>query len=394
MAALSLATPYSPCPYKRVGAIQFGVLSAEQIQRMSVCEITSTELYEQGLPKTNGLNDLRLGTLDYRLRCQTCLMDVKHCPGHFGHLNLVKPVYHYGFIGAVLRVLRCVCCSCGRLLISRQDPRLHAAAAVKAPAKRLKRLVDLCAGRKRCDMEEDTAAAAAEGAAADAAGVGGGCGCVQPRYFKEGPNLMVAFPEQRGGDGDDETPEDLRRVLIPEEALAIIKRVPESDIRLLGFDPVRAHPAAFILSTLPVPPPAVRPSVQNGNTRSEDDLTLKLMDIVKTNASLKRQGDSVPSAVLQEMNLLLQYHVTTFFDNDIPGVPVATTRSKKPIKVEYFPSTRRQYPRDRAAAAADAGAAAADADAADAAAADAHGDGRGGMALLLMVVVLVDGLLL
>lgn len=295
---------------------------------MSVCEVTSTELYEQGLPKANGLNDPRLGTLDYRMKCQTCLMDVKNCPGHFGHLNLVKPVYHYGFIGAVLRVLRCVCCSCGRLLISRNDPRLQAAAAVRAPAKRLRRLVDLCAGRKRCDMEDE--------GAEDAAGVGGGCGCLQPRYFKEGPNLMVAFPEQKGvGDGEEDGPEDLRRVLVPEEALAIIKRVPEQDIRLLGFDPERAHPASFILSTLPVPPPAVRPSVQNGNTRSEDDLTLKLVDIVKTNASLKRQGDSVPSAVLQEMNLLLQYHVTTFFDNDIPGVPVATTRSKKPIKVGF-----------------------------------------------------------
>ncbi|KAL8274560.1 hypothetical protein Esti_001526 [Eimeria stiedai] len=325
MANLALATPYSPCPYKRVGAIQFGVLSAEQIQRMSVCEITSTELYEQGLPKANGLNDLRLGTLDYRLKCQTCLMDVKNCPGHFGHLNLVKPVYHYGFIGAVLRVLRCVCCSCGRLLVSRSDPRLQAAASVRAPAKRLRRLVDLCAGRKRCDMEED--------GGEEAGGVGGGCGCLQPRYFKEGPNLMVAFPEQKGvGEAEEDAPEDLRRVLVPEEALAILKRVPEQDVRLLGFDPDRAHPASFILSTLPIPPPAVRPSVQNGNTRSEDDLTLKLVDIVKTNASLKRQGDSVPSAVLQEMNLLLQYHVTTFFDNDIPGVPVATTRSKKPIK--------------------------------------------------------------
>ncbi|KEP67472.1 UNVERIFIED_CONTAM: DNA-directed RNA polymerase II RPB1 [Hammondia hammondi] len=325
----SSAALYSSAPLKRVDQLQFGVFSSEQLRKMSVCEVTTSELYEHGMPKANGLNDLRLGTLDYRQQCRTCNMDVKNCPGHFGHLNLVKPVYHYGFLGAVLRVLRCVCYACGKLLVDRRDPKMQHILKIRSPSRRLKHVLDACAGRKRC---EGYLPLPADGLPVPLAEEGeGGCGCVQPRYFKEGPNIMVLFPDNRE-EGDEDVTEDIRRIFAAEEAYAVLRRISEEDLKMMGFDPERAHPASFILSTLPIPPLAVRPSVQYGSARSEDDLTLKLVDIVKTNLSLKRQGDSVPSAVLQEMVMLLQYHVTTLFDNDIPGMPVATTRGKKPIK--------------------------------------------------------------
>ncbi|KYF43182.1 DNA-directed RNA polymerase II RPB1, partial [Toxoplasma gondii ARI] len=325
----SSAALYSSAPLKRVDQLQFGVFSSEQLRKMSVCEVTTSELYEHGMPKANGLNDLRLGTLDYRQQCRTCNMDVKNCPGHFGHLNLVKPVYHYGFLGAVLRVLRCVCYACGKLLVDRRDPKMQHILKIRSPSRRLKHVLDACAGRKRC---EGYLPLPADGMPVPLAEEGeGGCGCVQPRYFKEGPNIMVLFPDNRE-EGDEDVTEDIRRIFAAEEAYAVLRRISEEDLKMMGFDPERAHPASFILSTLPIPPLAVRPSVQYGSARSEDDLTLKLVDIVKTNLSLKRQGDSVPSAVLQEMVMLLQYHVTTLFDNDIPGMPVATTRGKKPIK--------------------------------------------------------------
>ena len=42
------------------------------------------------------------------------------CPGHFGHIDLAKPVYHPGLIDAVRKVLKVVCFNCSRLLID--DP--------------------------------------------------------------------------------------------------------------------------------------------------------------------------------------------------------------------------------------------------------------------------------
>lgn len=51
--------------------------------RMSVCEVKSLELYENGLPKEGGLNDPRMGTTDYRITCASCNMDCKQCPGTY-----------------------------------------------------------------------------------------------------------------------------------------------------------------------------------------------------------------------------------------------------------------------------------------------------------------------
>ena len=43
--------------------------------------------------------------------------NITECPGHFGHLELAKPVFHVGFITQIVRVLRCVCFYCSKLLI-------------------------------------------------------------------------------------------------------------------------------------------------------------------------------------------------------------------------------------------------------------------------------------
>lgn len=39
------------------------------------------------------------------------------CPGHFGHIELAKPVFHVGFITKIMKVLRCVCFFCSKLLV-------------------------------------------------------------------------------------------------------------------------------------------------------------------------------------------------------------------------------------------------------------------------------------
>lgn len=74
---------------------------------------------------------------------------------------------------------------------------------------------------------------------------------------------------------------------------------------------------------LPVPPLAVRPAVVTfGSARNQDDLTHKLCDIVKANQQLQRnEANGAAAHVLAEDVKLLQYHVATFTDNEIPGLP-------------------------------------------------------------------------
>lgn len=61
--------------------------------------------------------DPRQGVIDRTSRCQTCAGNMTSCPGHFGHIELARPVFHIGFLTKSVKILRCVCFYCSRLLI-------------------------------------------------------------------------------------------------------------------------------------------------------------------------------------------------------------------------------------------------------------------------------------
>lgn len=80
----------------------------------------------------------------------------------------------------------------------------------------------------------------------------------------------------------------------------------------MGLSEAYARPDWMVLTVLPVPPPPVRPSiaVDGGAMRSEDDLTYKLGDILKANASLRRcEAEGTPAHVATEFEQLLQVGV-------------------------------------------------------------------------------------
>ena len=85
---------------------------------------------------------------------------------------------------------------------------------------------------------------------------------------------------------------------------------------------------------LPVPPVTVRPSITlDTGERSEDDLTHKLVDILRINQRLVENMDAgAPQLIVEDLWELLQYHVTTYFDNEASGVPPARHRSGRPLK--------------------------------------------------------------
>ena len=122
----SIITNDSKAPVKQVKRVQFGILSPEEIRRMSVTEggIKYPEVYEGGRPKLGGLMDPRQGAVDRTSRCQTCAGNMTECPGHFGHIDLAKPVYHPGFLTKTQKILRCVCFYCSKLLVTPTNPKI------------------------------------------------------------------------------------------------------------------------------------------------------------------------------------------------------------------------------------------------------------------------------
>ncbi|KAF5323647.1 hypothetical protein D9758_017141 [Tetrapyrgos nigripes] len=113
------------------------------------------------------------------------------------------------------------------------------------------------------------------------------------------------------------------------------KKMSDSDLHLIGLSEDYARPEWMILTVMPVPPPPVRPSipVDGGAMRSEDDLTYKLGDIIKSSANVRRcEQEGAPAHVIAEFEQLLQFHVATYMDNDIAGIPQALQKSGHPVK--------------------------------------------------------------
>ena len=67
-----------------------GMLSPEEIENMSVCEITSRDTYINNKPVLGGLFDPRMGVQDPGLICPTDGHDYINTPGYFGHIELAN----------------------------------------------------------------------------------------------------------------------------------------------------------------------------------------------------------------------------------------------------------------------------------------------------------------
>ncbi len=113
-----------------------------------------------------------------------------------------------------------------------------------------------------------------------------------------------------------------------------LERISDEDAFVLGVNPEVARPEWLVLTVLPVPPVTVRPSITlDTGERSEDDLTHKLVDILRINQRLIENMEAgAPQLIVEDLWELLQYHVTTYFDNEASGVPPARHRSGRPLK--------------------------------------------------------------
>ena len=104
-----------------VTGLQFGIFSPEEIEKQSVAEITKQETYINNEPVIGGLFDPRMGVLDHGKKCKSCEQLNTFCPGHFGHIALAKPVFYIHFLSVIMKVLKCVCFNCSKLLINKDS---------------------------------------------------------------------------------------------------------------------------------------------------------------------------------------------------------------------------------------------------------------------------------
>ncbi|XP_004512182.1 DNA-directed RNA polymerase II subunit RPB1 [Cicer arietinum] len=333
---MDIRFPFSPAEVAKVRMVQFGILSPDEIRQMSVVQIEHGETTERGKPKIGGLSDPRLGTIDRKMKCETCTASMAECPGHFGYLELAKPMFHIGFLKTVLSIMRCVCFNCSKILADEQDHKFKQALRIKSPKNRLRKILDACKNKTKCEGGDDIDMPGHD-TEEPVKKSRGGCGAQQPKITIEGMKMIAEYKAQRKKSDDQEQlpePVERKQTLSAERVLGVLKRISDEDCQLLGLNPKYARPDWLILQVLPIPPPPVRPSVMmDTSSRSEDDLTHQLAMIIRHNENLKRQErNGSPAHIISEFAQLLQFHIATYFDNELPGLPRATQRSGRPIK--------------------------------------------------------------
>ncbi len=280
---------------KTIGAIKFQIMSPDMIRKMSAVEVKIPETYdEDGFPIEGGLMDPRMGVVDPGLRCKTCGQKMNRCPGHFGHIELVRPVIHSEYARYVELFLNATCKKCGRIVLP--DEEIKKIVKTYPPKMRLKVIAKRAAKVTKCPH----------------------CGYEHKKVRLDRPTNFFE--------------EDKR--IWPTEIRERLEKIPDSDVEAMGFNPKEFRPEWLVLTVLPVPPVTVRPSiVLETGERAEDDLTHKLADIVRINIRLKENIDAgAPQLIIEDLWDLLQYHVTTYFNNETPGAPPARHRSGRILK--------------------------------------------------------------
>ncbi|XVH32995.1 DNA-directed RNA polymerase subunit A' [Haloferacaceae archaeon DSL9] len=362
---------------KELGAISFGLMDPETYRDMSATKVITADTYDDdGYPIDMGLMDPRLGVIDPGLECRTCGQHSGSCNGHFGHIELAAPVIHVGFTKLIRRLLRATCRHCGRLSLTEDEKaefldRLQRTKelgddpdTVLKAAVRQARKASTCphCGEPQADIKHEKPttyyevqnvlsgdysehiAAAMQPDPDDEDDVG-----VSPQALadKTGMELervnQVLAGEFRPRKEDrraleraldiDLTEEDMNK-LMPSDIRDWFEDIPDEDIEVLGIDSEHSRPEWMILTVLPVPPVTARPSITLDNgQRSEDDLTHKLVDIIRINQRFMENREAgAPQLIIEDLWELLQYHVTTFIDNEISGTPPARHRSGRPLK--------------------------------------------------------------
>ena len=284
--------------------VQFGIANPEDIRKRSVVEVTTDKTYQSQQPVPNGVFDARFGVIENGKVCPTCKQTNQHCPGHFGHITLARPVYLYQFFDTVEKLCNVICLNCSKPLTDITGYTTTGMARFKEIRDNMGKKPAAC---PHCESPVFAKVAKVIGKAASLDGI--------PVAPKEGP-----------------APEPVP--IQPEMVLRAFQRMTDEDCDLLGFSHKYSRPEWMVCTVLAVPPLTVRPSVvMDDHQRMEDDLTHQLITIIRANDRVRERIDKGDNAeMIDKHTSLLQYAVATYVDNDIKGLSPSQQRSGRPLR--------------------------------------------------------------
>jgi DNA-directed RNA polymerase beta' subunit len=245
--------------------IEFGVLSAKEIQQMAVVEINNTKLYG-----SNSVYDERLGpTVITKDNCVTCGCTTKMCTGHFGYIKLAHPIFHPLFEREIIKLLKLFCFSCFRLMQHTDDK-----------TRKLDRVADKLSICPHCNLK-------------------------QPLWEvddQSNDSISCLYTQF----------EDRRVECTPYDVLSMFEQYSESDLHALG---VYIQPTSLIIQLLPVLPPSTRPVVMLDDKYCDDDLTIQYIEIIKINNIIQAKKEANNTTDLDKHIKILYFRISSLFNN-------------------------------------------------------------------------------
>ena len=284
------------------------VLSPSEINKMARVTVTRAELYESdGSPVSGGPRDPHFGAIEPGEVCPVCGNTREHCPGHFGKLDLARPVVIPYYSDHIKYMLDATCRSCGRALLPVEKAKVYKE-ILRELRKDWYQLYETFLKEIRKEM-----AATVE------------CPYCGARQFKIRYVRPVLFYEERPEGETRLTPIDIRERL---------ERIPDEDLELLGMDPAKSRPEWMVATTLPIPPISVRPPITlETGLKSEDDLTHAIVEIVRQNSRLHNLIiQNAPETLVEDAWLALQFVVAAYIDNELPNIYHLSHRNQRPMK--------------------------------------------------------------
>lgn len=252
-----------------IKAIQFGIVSDQDILDISVCQINKTTLSSE----EGSVYDPRLGCTTNGVLCDTCNENIWKCPGHFGHINLNIPIIL--FYKQTVTMLRLFCFECCRFLCTKDELILHNVRGYSNIIEHVSKMV-----------------------------VCGRCGSPHPEIKLDLDNVIVSTLKLKN--------EKTTKTLCPISVKCIFDNIPEEDVEILGIDPVLSHPKNLVLTKFPVIPTCCRPRVITPDNISDDDLSITLIEIIKHNNILERQLDP---CLYEKTIAEIKFRALTYCDN-------------------------------------------------------------------------------
>ena len=314
---------------KKPKYIMCSVLGADEILGRSCFGrdnpgIEFADLYENNEPHKGGLADPRFGPFNFDSICATCGYNSTYCDGHFGHMKLAEPFYHYGFVDHVKKILECICLKCCRVLIHKNENLIQEITKTKSGKSRLAQLSDICKNISICVK----------------------CGTHVSKIRKEykkttgSLNLYAEFDLDVVVEETGEQRKKIRNPLSPEIIYQKLKNISYSDCILIGLNPEMSRPENMIHTIFGIPPLTIRPSARGdfaGGTLMEDKLTHRLIDIVRANLRLMKkketEGHGTSRYAVDDMTLC-QIHINAYFDSETLATSKAENKITQPGLVD------------------------------------------------------------